>query len=85
MTSDSSTPPLPEPSPKKVLFVIPVALRRNALLRWVLTVGLGSAGGLLLYWGANPFPTKPPSIFSVILIALGFAGFFFSPETDLEG
>ncbi len=85
MTSESSTPPVPESSPKKALFVIPVALRRNALLRWVLAIGLGSAGGLLLNVGANPFPTAPPSIFPVILIALGFAAFFLSPETDLEG
>ena len=83
--STESTPPLPEKRPPKALITFKVTTRLSTLVRWLLAVGLGTWGGWLLYQQATPFPTEPPSIFSLVLIALGFAAFFFFPETDLEG
>lgn len=79
------TPILPKKRPSKTLIAFKVNLRPSTLLRWLLAVGLGTWGGWLLYQQATPFPTEPPSIFSLVLIALGFAAFFFFPETNLEG
>lgn len=83
--SNEFTPSLPEKRPPKALISFKVNSRIGTAVRWLLAVGLGSWGGWLLYQRAIPFPTEPPSIFSIFLIALGFAAFFFSPETDLEG
>jgi len=83
--STESPPPLSEKRPPKTLGSFKLVLRPSTLLRWLLAVGLGAWGGWLLYQQATPFPTEPPSIFALVLIALGFAAFLFSPETDLEG
>lgn len=77
--------PGPNKKSLKMIFEVDLKLSPLNLLRWLLAVGLGGSGGWLLYRQAVPFPNEPPSALSLILIALGFAVFFFFPETDLEG
>lgn len=83
--TENPLPPAPAKKGPSPLIEFDLKLRPMDLLRWLLAVGLGTWGGWLLYQQATPFPTEPPSIFSLVLIALGFAAFFFFPETDLEG
>lgn len=78
-------PPAPMKKGSGPVIEFDLKLRPTILLRWVLAVGLGAWGGWLLHKQATPFPTEPPSFFTLILIALGFAAFYLSPETDLEG
>ena len=80
--------PLPLDSNKKgpkMIIELDLKIRPLDLVHWLLAVGLGAWGGWLLYRQAMPYPSEPPSTFSLILIALGFAAFFFFPETNMEG
>ncbi len=85
MNENPSPPAPPTKKGPRPIIEFDLKLRPADLIRWLLSVGLGAWGGWLLRQQATPFPTQPPSIFSLVLIALGFAAFFFSPETDLEG
>lgn len=84
MAEDPLPPAPPKKSPGPVI-EFDLQLRPKDLLRWLLAVGAGAWGGALLHQQATPFPTRPPSVFCLVLLAVGFAAFFFFPETDLEG
>lgn len=83
--NENPSPPAPTKKGINPVIEFDLKLRPMDFLRWLLAVGLGAWGGWLLHKQATPFPTEPPSIFSLVLIGLGFAAFFFFPDTELEG
>lgn len=83
--SDNPLQPTPAPKRPGPVTEFDLKLCPKYLLCWLLAVGLGAWGGGLLHQQATPFPTRPPSVVCLVLLALGFAAFFLCPETDLEG